>query len=75
MILLSSNYNDVDINDLANTILQIELKFRYCGVESIDILSVLVRNDNDLNKLIRGVNISQKLFPDLKLIPYLKNQN
>ena len=52
------NYHDVDVNDLANRILQIGLKCRYCGVESIAISSVRVRNDNNLNKLIRGVNIS-----------------
>ena len=54
------NYHDVDVNDLANRIVQIGLKCRYYGVESIAILSVFVRNDNNLNKLIRGVNISFK---------------
>ena len=54
------NYHDVDVNDLANRILQIRLKCRYDGVESIALSSVLVRNDNNLNKLIRGVNISLK---------------
>ena len=47
------NYHDVDENDLANRILQIGLKCRDYGVESLAILSVLVRNDNNLNKLIR----------------------
>ena len=65
-ILIRSNditkfdYHDVDLNDLANRILQIGLKCRCYGVESIAILSVLFRNDNNLNKLIRGVNISFK---------------
>ena len=36
------------------------LKCRYYSVESIAISSVLVRNDNNLNKLIRRVNISLK---------------
>ena len=54
------NYHDVDVNDLANRIVQIGLKCRYYSVESIAILSVFVRNDNNLNKLIRGVNISLK---------------
>ena len=54
------NYHDVDVNDLANRILQIGLKCRYYGVESIAISSVLVRNHNNLNKLIREVNISLK---------------
>ena len=54
------NYHDVDVNDLANRILQIRLKCRYDGVESIALSSVLIRNDNNLNKLIRGVNISLK---------------
>ena len=54
------NYHDVDVNDLANRIVQIGLKCRYQGVKNIAISSVLVRNDNDLNKLIWGVNISLK---------------
>ena len=54
------NYHDVDVNDLANRILQIGLKCRYYGVESITISSVLVKNDNNLIKLIRRVNISLK---------------
>ena len=54
------NYHDVEVNDLANRILQIRLKCRYYGIESIAFSSVLVRNDNILNKLIRGVNISLK---------------
>ena len=54
------NYHDVHANDLANRILQIGLKCRYYGVKSIAISSVLVRNDNNRNKLIRGVNISLK---------------
>ena len=54
------NYHDVYVNDLANGILQIGLKCRYYDVESIAISSVLVRNDSNLNKLIRGVNISLK---------------
>ena len=40
--------------------MKIGLKCGYYGVESIAISSVLVRNDNNLNKLIRGVNISLK---------------
>ena len=55
------NYHHVDVKELGNRILQITLKCRYYGVESIAISSVLVRNDNNLlNKLIRGVNISLK---------------
>ena len=54
------NYHDVDVNDLANGILQIGLKYRYYGVGSTAFLSVIFRNDNNLNKLIRGVNISFK---------------
>ena len=54
------NYHDVDVNDLANTILQIGLKCRYYGVGSIAVFPVLVRNDDNLNKLIHGVNISLK---------------
>ena len=52
------NYQDVDLNDLANRILKIGLKCRYYGVESIAISSVLVRNDNNINKLTPGVNVS-----------------
>ena len=51
------NHHDVDVNDLANRILQTGLKCRYYGVESIAISSVLFRNDNNLNNLIRGINI------------------
>ena len=40
--------------------MKIGLECRYYGVESIAISSVLVTNDNNLNKLIRGVNISLK---------------
>ena len=58
--IIKFNYHDLDVNDLANRILQIGLKCRYYGIESIDISSVLVRNNNNLNKLIRGVNISLK---------------
>ena len=36
------------------------MECRYYGVESVAISSVLVRNDNNLNKLIRGKNISLK---------------
>ena len=54
------NYHDVEVNDLANRILQIGLKCRCYGVESIAISSVLVRNDNNFNKLIQRVNISLK---------------
>ena len=54
------NYHNVDVNDLASRILQTGLKCRYYGVQSISSLSVLVRNDNNLNKLIQGVNISLK---------------
>ena len=46
------NYGDLDVNDLADRILQIGLKCRYYPAESIAILSVLVRNDNYLNKFI-----------------------
>ena len=46
------NHHDVQVNDLANRILQIGFKCRYYGVESIATSSVLVRNDNNLNKLI-----------------------
>ena len=45
---------------MANRILQIGLKCIYYGVESIAISSLLVTNDNNLNKLVRGVNISLK---------------
>ena len=54
------NYHDINVNYLANRILQVGLKCRYHGVESITISSALVRNDNNLNKLIWGVNISLK---------------
>ena len=54
------NYHDVDVNDLANIILQIGLNCRYYGVDSVAISSVLVRDVNNLTKLIRGVNISLK---------------
>ena len=54
------NYHDVDVNNFANRILQIGLKCRYYGVKGIAISSVLVRNDNNRNKLIRGVTISLK---------------
>ena len=54
------NYHDVDVNDLANRILQVGLKCRYYGVESIATSSVLVTNDHNIDKLIRGVNISLK---------------
>ena len=47
------NHHDVDVNDLANRILQIGLECRYHVIESIAILSVLVRNNNNLNKLIQ----------------------
>ena len=47
------NYHNVDVNDLANRILQTWLKCRYYGVESIALSYVLVRNDNNLDKLIR----------------------
>ena len=53
------NCHDVDVNYLANIILQIGLRCRYC-VDSIAISSVLDRDDNILTKLIRGVNISLK---------------
>ena len=59
-VITKFNYHDVDVNGFADRILQIELNCRYYGVESIAISSVLVRNDNNLNKLIRGVNISLK---------------
>ena len=54
------NYHDINVNYLANRILQVGLKCRYYGVESITISSALVRNDSNLNKLIWGVNISLK---------------
>ena len=56
------NYHDVDLNDLPDRILQIGLNFRYYGVESIAIASVPLRNDNNLNKLIRRVNISLNIY-------------
>ena len=52
--------HDTDVNDLANRILHIGLKCRYYGVESMAILSDLARYDNNLNKLIQGVNIALK---------------
>ena len=54
------NYHEVDVSNLAYRILQIGLKCRYYSVESITISSVLVKNDNNLNKLMWGVNISLK---------------
>ena len=54
------NYNDVDLNDLAFRILQVGLKCGYYGVESIATSSVLVTNDHNIDKLIRGVNILLK---------------
>ena len=54
------NYHDVDVNNLANIILQIGFKCRYCGVESIANSFVLVKNHNNFNIIIRGVNISLK---------------
>ena len=62
------NHHDVDENDLANRILQIALKCRYYGVESIVISSVLVRNDYNLNTLIPGVNISLKHLCKFKVL-------
>ena len=67
------NYLDVDVNDLANTILQTGLKCRYYGVESIAILSVFIRNDNNLNKLIRGVNISLKNLCKVYGFDFIRN--
>ena len=45
---------------MPDRILQIGLNFRYYGVESIAVASFPLRNDNNLNKLIRGVSISLK---------------
>ena len=45
---------------MAKRILKTGLKCRYYRVESTAILSALVRNDNNINKLIRGVTISLK---------------
>ena len=52
------NCHDVDVNDLANRIIQIGLNWRYYGVESIAISPVFVENNNSLSKLIQRVNIS-----------------
>ena len=46
-----------DVNDLANRIIQIGLKCRWCGIQNIAILSVLVRNNNNLTTLIQQVKI------------------
>ena len=57
------NYHHVDINHFAHRTMQIRLKCRYYSVESIAILSVLVRNCNSLSKLsklLQRVNISLK---------------
>ena len=67
------NYLDIDVNDLANTILQTGLKCRYYGVESIAILSVFIRNDNNLNKLILGVNISLKNLCKVYGFDFIRN--
>ena len=45
---------------MAKRILQTGLKCRYYRAESTAISSALVRNDNNINKLIRRVNISLK---------------
>ena len=67
------NYLEIDVNDLANTILQTGLKCRYYGVESIAILSVFIRNDNNLNKLILGVNISLKNLCKVYGFDFIRN--
>ena len=51
------NYHDIDINLLANRIIQLGLKCRYYGIERIFISSVFLRNRNSLSKLIQRVNI------------------
>ena len=65
------NYHDINVNYLANRILQVGLKCRYYGVESITNSSALVRNDSNLNKLIGGVNISLKHAKVAVLILYV----
>ena len=67
------NYHDVDVNDLVNRILQTRLICRYYGVKSIAMLSVLVRNDNNLNKLIRKVNILLKRLSKLYGFDFMCN--
>ena len=51
--IIKFNYHDVVVSDLANIILQTGLKCRYYSVDSIAFSSVFVRNNNNLNDLIR----------------------
>ena len=67
------DYHDVDVNDLANRILSIGLNCKNCGVKSTAVSSVIVRNDNNLNKLTRGVNISRKLLCKVYGFDFISN--
>ena len=51
--IIKFNYHDVVVSDLANRILQIGLKCRYYSIGSIAFSSVFLRNNNNLNNLIR----------------------
>ena len=52
-----SNYHTINADELAKGIVNIGLKFTYCGVGQIAISSILIRPNNDLNNVIKQVNL------------------
>ena len=54
------NYYTINADELAKGIVNIGLKFKYYGFGQIAISSILARSNNDLNKIMKQVNVSYR---------------
>ena len=54
--IMKFNYNNVNAEELADRIINIGLKCRYCGFSNIVVSSILERNSFNINQVIYQVN-------------------
>ena len=70
-----SNYHNINSDELAKEILNIGLKSKYYDVGQIAISSVLARNNNDLNKVMKQVNFSLRSLCKAYGFAFICNKN
>ena len=70
-----SNYRTINADELTKGIVNIGLKFKYYGVCQIAISSVPARSTNDLNKVIKQVNVSLRSLCKVYGFAFICNEN
>ena len=72
--LTKSNYHTIDADELAKGIINKGLKCKYYGAGQIGISSILARSNKDLNKVIKQINFSLRIFVRITvLLSYVTN--